>query len=136
MGMVHGLPDLDQLNEEALRALIVSRHQQIEHLKLLIAQMRRMQFGRKSEKLTRQIEQLELQRKILRRGTPRRRFLPLVNLLRRAKPPLGVRCLAICLELHTLMHRKKMLVRDAAGSCASWAKMFRRCWSMCRHIFM
>lgn len=61
MVVVHGLPDLDQLNEEALRALIVSQQQQIEHLKLLIAQLRRMQFGRKSEKLTRQIEQLELQ---------------------------------------------------------------------------
>ena len=31
-----------------------------EHLKLLLAQLRRMQFGRKSEKLERQIEQLEL----------------------------------------------------------------------------
>jgi transposase len=61
MVVVHRLPDLDQLNEEALRALVVAQHQQIEHLKLLIAQLRRMQFGRKSEKLTRQIEQLELQ---------------------------------------------------------------------------
>ena len=33
---------------------------EIEHLKLLIAKLRRMQFGRKSEKLDRQIEQLEL----------------------------------------------------------------------------
>jgi transposase len=61
------LPDLKQLNEEALRALIVAQHEQllshqdeIEHLKLLIAKLRRMQFGRKSEKLQQQIEQLEL----------------------------------------------------------------------------
>jgi len=68
------LPDLDILNREALKALIVSqqdqlrakeeqlqaRDQEIEHLKLLLAQLRRMQFGRKSEKLARQIEQLEL----------------------------------------------------------------------------
>lgn len=33
---------------------------EIEQLKLLIAQLRRMQFGRKSEKLERQIEQLEV----------------------------------------------------------------------------
>lgn len=33
---------------------------EIEHLKLLIAKLRRMQFGRSSEKLDRQIEQLEL----------------------------------------------------------------------------
>ena len=68
------LPDLDILNREALKVLIVSQHdqlrakeeqlqardQEIEHLKLLLAQLRRMQFGRKSEKLARQIEQLEL----------------------------------------------------------------------------
>src|SRR6202050_1983082 len=61
------LPDLNQLDPAALKALILSQHEQllsrdneIEHLKLLIAKLRRMQFGRKSEKLERQIEQLEL----------------------------------------------------------------------------
>src|SRR5467141_4468962 len=68
------LPDLDTLNPEALKSLIVAQHEQlvskdqqlasrdeeIERLKLLIAKLRRMQFGRKSEKLDRQIEQLEL----------------------------------------------------------------------------
>src|SRR5580658_4186623 len=61
------LPDLNQLDPAALKALILSQHEQllsrdneIEHLKLLIAKLRRMQFGRKSEKLDRQIEQLEL----------------------------------------------------------------------------
>ena len=39
---------------------LLSRESEIEHLKLLIAKLRRMQFGRKSEKLERQIEQLEL----------------------------------------------------------------------------
>ncbi len=83
------LPDLDQLDSEALKALILALHEQvfshrkqlttqqeeilsqreqlasrdveIEHLKLLIAKLRRMQFGRSSEKRDRQIEQLELQ---------------------------------------------------------------------------
>src|SRR3989475_150524 len=68
------LPDLDTLNPEALKSLIVAQHEQllskeeqlasrdeeIERLKLLIAKLRRMQFGRKSEKLDWQIEQLEL----------------------------------------------------------------------------
>jgi transposase len=75
------LPNLDTLNPEELKALIVVQHQEIflqheqllskdeqlasrdaeiEHLKLLIAKLRRMQFGRKTEKLERQIEQLEL----------------------------------------------------------------------------
>jgi transposase len=68
------LPDLSKLDREALRALLLAEHQEriathqqllrreseIEHLKLLLSQLRRMQFGRKSEKLERQIEQLEL----------------------------------------------------------------------------
>jgi transposase len=62
-----GLPDLDTLDSTALKVLILSQHEEllskddeIEQLKLLIAKLRRMQFGRKSEKLERQIEQLEL----------------------------------------------------------------------------
>src|ERR1700730_3294923 len=61
------LPDLDALDPHELKALIVSQHElivsrdsEIEQLKLLIAKLRRMQFGRSSEKLDRQIEQLEL----------------------------------------------------------------------------
>src|SRR6202048_5632559 len=41
-------------------AALASRAAEVEHLKLLIAKLRRMQFGRSSEKLDRQIEQLEL----------------------------------------------------------------------------
>src|ERR1035437_3217231 len=66
------LPDLDQLDIEALKVLIVERHdvhvealssqaQQIEHLKLVIEKLRRMMFGSKSEKVTIQVEQFELQ---------------------------------------------------------------------------
>ena len=75
------LPDLETLTPQALKALIVTQHEEllsrddqllhkdeqlasrdeeIERLKLLIAKLRRMQFGRKSEKLDWQIEQLEL----------------------------------------------------------------------------
>src|SRR6267378_2184263 len=82
------LPDLTRLNPEDLKALIIAQHAQIlsqdeqllskdeqllrkeeqlssrdeeiERLKLLIAKLRRMQFGRKSEKLDWEIEQLEL----------------------------------------------------------------------------
>jgi len=44
-----------------LKAQLNTRAAEIEHLKLWIAKLRRMQFGRKSEKLDHQIEQLELQ---------------------------------------------------------------------------
>jgi transposase len=61
------LPDLTQLDAASLRALVLSQHEQlisrdaeIEHLKLLMAKLRRMQFGRRSEKVAWQIEQLQL----------------------------------------------------------------------------
>ena len=69
---VSNLPDLDQLNNEALKALLVERHreyveadtaqnEQIVHLKLVIEKLRRTIFGRKSEKIVLQLEQLELE---------------------------------------------------------------------------
>jgi transposase len=61
------LPDLETLDPAALKAMICLQHaelmshrSQIERLELLIAKLRRMQFGRSSEKVERQIEQLEL----------------------------------------------------------------------------
>jgi transposase len=64
------LPDLDALDVEALKALVIAKHselleqrrssaQEIEHLKLVIEKYRRMIFGRKSEKLSGELEQLE-----------------------------------------------------------------------------
>ena len=50
---------LQELVDSQLAAL-ASRAAEVEHLKLLIAKLRRMHFGRKSEKLDAQIEQLEL----------------------------------------------------------------------------
>jgi transposase len=44
-----------------LSAELSTRTAEIEHLKLVLAKLRRMQFGRSSEKLDQQIEQLELQ---------------------------------------------------------------------------
>ena len=69
------LPNLEALNPTELKALIVSQHElivsrdsEIEQLKLLIAKLRRMQFGRSSEKLDRQIEQLELRLEALQQS--------------------------------------------------------------------
>jgi transposase len=52
---------------EALKALVIAQRAQlhshaaeIEHLKLLIAKLKRMQFGRSSERLEREVDQLEL----------------------------------------------------------------------------
>ena len=74
------LPDLDTLDAAALKALIISQHEQlssdaaeIERLRLLIARLQRLQFGRKSEKLERQIEQLQLQLEDLEEGAAKKR---------------------------------------------------------------
>jgi transposase len=50
------LPD----DVEALKALVLAQRAELEHLKLLIAKLKRLQFGRSSEKLDREVEQLEL----------------------------------------------------------------------------
>jgi len=55
------LPDLKALDIDALRAMVVEQHAFIESLQTMIAHLRRMQFGRKSEKIERQVEQLELE---------------------------------------------------------------------------
>jgi len=69
------LPDLDALDPNELKALIISQHElivsrdgEIEQLKLLIAKLRRMQFGRSSEKLDREIGQLELRLEALQQN--------------------------------------------------------------------
>jgi transposase len=68
------LPDLNDLDVDALKALVVEKHtqalenhaeltaskQEIENLKLLILKLRRMQYGPSSEKLARHIDQLVL----------------------------------------------------------------------------
>ncbi len=64
------LPDLDALDPQAMRALVVAQHVEIDNLKLLVLKLKRMQFGRKSERLDRQIEQLELRLEDLE-ATPR-----------------------------------------------------------------
>jgi transposase len=66
------LPDLEQLDLEAAKALLIAQHEtyaaalssrtgEIERLKLLVEKLQRMLFGTKSEKVLRQIEQLELE---------------------------------------------------------------------------
>src|SRR3954471_10322481 len=50
-----------QVELKAAEASVQLRTLEIEKLKLQIAKLRRMQFGRSSERITRQIAQLELQ---------------------------------------------------------------------------
>jgi transposase len=50
------LPD----DVDALKALVLASRAEVEHLKLIIEKLKRLQFGRRSEKIEREIEQLEL----------------------------------------------------------------------------
>jgi transposase len=72
MSAALSLPDLDALDPAALKAMLLSHHEQytaalnsrsseIERLMLLVEKLRRMLFGTRSERVLRQIEQLELQ---------------------------------------------------------------------------
>jgi transposase len=61
------LPDLNALDVESLKALVVaqqsqldSRDTEIENLKLLVLKLKRMHFGQRSEKMNAEIAQLEL----------------------------------------------------------------------------
>src|SRR5215471_11539541 len=61
------LPDLDTLDVQSLKALVLakqaeleSRTTEIENLKLLILKLKRMHFGPRSERYDRDIKQLEL----------------------------------------------------------------------------
>ena len=63
MSRQHDLPeDIDSLKRlvREQQALLLSRDLEIEQLKLQLARLRRMQFGRSSEQLDAQIAQLEL----------------------------------------------------------------------------
>jgi transposase len=73
--LVSDLPDLDSLDLDALKALLVEQHtlviekhaqitsrqNEIEKLKSMILKLQRMQFGVSSERLARHIDQLELE---------------------------------------------------------------------------
>jgi hypothetical protein len=54
------LSDLDALDAQALKALVLAKQGEIESLKLLIVKLKRMHFGPSSEKQDRDLQQLEL----------------------------------------------------------------------------
>jgi transposase len=54
------LPDLDSLDIESLKALVLAKHTEIENLNLLVLKLKRMHFGQRSEKMNADIAQLEL----------------------------------------------------------------------------
>src|SRR5580700_6953040 len=54
------LPDLNLLDIESLKALVLAKQTEIENLNLLVLKLKRMHFGQRSEKMNADIGQLEL----------------------------------------------------------------------------
>src|ERR1700685_400163 len=64
------LPDLDTLDVQSLKALILAKQAELESLKLLIVKLKRMHFGASSEKYDRDLQQLELRLEHLEANQP------------------------------------------------------------------
>jgi transposase len=139
------LSDLDILDPAALKAMILDQHarariqqeqlssrtSEIERLILLVEKLQRMLFGTESEKMLRQIEQLELQLEELQAASaiedikataPEAKPAP-AKPFRRPPPEHLPR------EIHTTC-RTTTPAPTAAASCANWAKMWPRCWNV------
>jgi hypothetical protein len=124
---------LDDLDLEAMKALIRAQHEQlnsraseIAHLKLLLDKLQRMLFGARSEKLVRQVAQLELQLEELETSLCRS-----MNLSNRSRGLPVVRCPNIC-----RVRSRRIVPRQPAAlvvevHCASLEKMSPKCSSMC-----
>jgi transposase len=70
------LPDLDALDVESLRALILAQRTEIDNLNLLVLKLKRMHFGQRSEKLNADIAQLELRLEDLEENQAATELLP------------------------------------------------------------
>jgi len=114
------LPDLNTMDSDRLRALIVEQHFQlvshdteIENLKLLILKLRRMQFGPSSEKLARHIDQLELRLEDLETNRASQSIPSVVeSMLAPSKPARGPLPAGLPRETETLQPKE-----DACPDC-------------------
>ena len=144
------LPDLDSLNPEALKALIVAQHEQllskeeqlasrdeeIDRLKLLIAKLRRrssVQVG----KLDRQIEQLELRLDELETNRAQQQAASATPLA--ASDAVHGETSAKPLPAHLPRETHKVLPEqeacpDCGGVLNPFGEDVSRCWSGCRSI--
>ena len=109
-----------------------SRTVEIERLKLLVTKLQRLLFGTKSEKVLRQVEQLELQLEELEVASAADLYQAEA---RSAKPaaakPFAARFPSIFRARCTRTCRSTMRAQSVGARCATWVKTPRRCSSMC-----
>jgi hypothetical protein len=140
------LPDLDSLDLEAAKALLIAHHEQyistlnaraneIDRLVLLVEKLQRMLFGTKCKKVLRQIEQLELQLEESQAANAIEERAAAASPLGPWLPsPSADRCRSICHVRSIHICRTMKRARTAVAGCASWAKMSPRCWNMCEPV--
>ena len=144
------LPNLDTLDIEALKALVIAQHseslrqhessnQRIEHLKLVIEKYRRMIFGSKSEKLSGQLEQLEFQLEELETEQAATEAATQLqcHLLLKLRPGLGLvlrasHCRKIFHVKSSRIFPRTPAVRIVVAHCVSSAKTCPSNWSAFR----
>ena len=126
---------------EALRQLVrrlaersVKRKSlRIAKLRLQLSRLRRLQFGRSSEKLAREIEQLELVIEEMQRGRAAGAHAadgarrPATDPQKPARRPLPTTCRA-----RRCSTRPPAPAPTAAARCAGSARTSPRCWTTCR----
>jgi transposase len=99
-----------------LQAMVVAQQAEIEHLKLIIAKLRRMQFGQSSEKIDEMVGQLELALEELETGKAERAGPP--KLPRWKKPPANRsanRCRITCHAIPWFIRLKQACCPDCGG---------------------
>lgn len=117
-----------------LEAQLTTRAAEIEHLKLTIAKLRRMQFVRKSEKLDHQIEQLELQLEDLQADDAEAaREMPAPDRAPRSSRSANP-CRTICRAMKKSTCRMLLRVLPVVAACATWARTWLNSWNMCRQV--
>jgi hypothetical protein len=107
---------------------------QIEQYKAQLAKLRRLRFGRSSEKLDAQIQQFELMLEDLQESEAARAAPPI-----RPTVPSGsgasrfaVPCRIICRARRSSMRRARFAPAAAARTSRSWARMSPRSWRRSR----
>ena len=122
---------------------LLSRDHEIEHLKLLIAKLQRMQFGRKSEKVERQIEQLTLKLEELETSRaehePEQEPAPAsgthARQPRRRRNRRGVHFLNTFCASPRCMSLRSRRARSVAAHCRNWVRTSRKCSTTFRPAF-
>jgi uncharacterized coiled-coil protein SlyX len=115
---------------QTLKALVSAQRAEIERLKMMIAKLRRTQFGRSSEQLDAMIDQLQLSLEELE--VSQAEVMPITEPAPRTVPAVNH-----CLNVSPAKSMSINPSRDApvvVGHFVSWGRMCLRCWSTFRHV--